>query len=133
MLFTDIVVADPTFYLTQSQYTDTGPTSPNTNPISPGAWQGTHWSDNFKVNGMTRPGNSVASRIRTLGLPLSRDALTTRPTKRSYCKDADFKLSHRPVGLAQSHTHAQSEILRSQDKYAVTLTEKEFICYYLSY
>ena len=36
-----------TFYLTQSQYTDTGPTSPSADPITPGAWQGSHWSANF--------------------------------------------------------------------------------------
>ena len=41
---TEIEVADPTFYLTQSQYTDTGPTSPSADPITPGAWQGSHWS-----------------------------------------------------------------------------------------
>ena len=44
---TEIEVADQTFYLTQSQYTDTGLTSPSTNPITPGAWQGRHWSANF--------------------------------------------------------------------------------------
>ena len=44
---TEIEVADQTFYLTQSQYTDTGPTSPSTDPITPGAWQGSHWSANF--------------------------------------------------------------------------------------
>ena len=43
---TEIQVADPTFYLTQSQYTDTGPTSPSADPIMPGAWQGSHWSAN---------------------------------------------------------------------------------------
>ena len=43
---TEIEVADPTFYLTQSQYTDTGPTNPSTDPITPGAWQGSHWSTN---------------------------------------------------------------------------------------
>ena len=53
---TKIEVADPTFYLTQSQYTDTGPTSPSADPITPGAWQGSHWSANFEVTGMTRPG-----------------------------------------------------------------------------
>ena len=41
---TEIEVADPTFYLTQSQYTDTRPTSPSADPITPGAWQGSHWS-----------------------------------------------------------------------------------------
>ena len=44
---TEIEVADQTFYLTQSQYTDTGPTSPSADPITPGAWQGSHWSTNF--------------------------------------------------------------------------------------
>ena len=40
-------VADPTFYLTQSQYTDTGTTSPSADHIMPGAWQGSHWSAIF--------------------------------------------------------------------------------------
>ena len=44
---TETEVADQTFYLTQSQYTDTGPTSPSADPITPGAWQGSHWSANF--------------------------------------------------------------------------------------
>ena len=46
---TEIEVADQTFHLTQSQYTDSGPTSPSTDPITPGAWQGSHWSANFEV------------------------------------------------------------------------------------
>ena len=45
---TEIEAADPTFFLTQSQYTDTGSTSPTTDPITPGAWKGSHWSANFK-------------------------------------------------------------------------------------
>ena len=44
---TEIEAADQTFYLTQSQYTDTGPTSPSADSITPGAWQGSHWSANF--------------------------------------------------------------------------------------
>ena len=76
-------VADPTFYLTQSQYTDTGPTSPSTDPIMPGAWQGSHWSANFEVTGMTRPGKTpAASGIRTPDLPPSR----RRPTRRLVSK-----------------------------------------------
>ena len=35
---TEIEVADQTFYLTQSQYTDTGPTSPSADPITPLVW-----------------------------------------------------------------------------------------------
>ena len=70
---TEIEVADQTFYLTQSQYTDTGPTSPSADPITPGAWQGSHWSANFEVTGMTRPRkNPGASGLRTRDLPLSR-------------------------------------------------------------
>ena len=33
-----------TFYLTQSQYTDTRPTSPSADPVMPGTRQGSHWS-----------------------------------------------------------------------------------------
>ena len=44
---TEMEAADQTFHLTQSQYTDTGPTSPSADPITPGAWQGSHWSANF--------------------------------------------------------------------------------------
>ena len=44
---TETDVTDQTFYLTQSQYTDTGPTNPSADPITPGAWQGSHWSANF--------------------------------------------------------------------------------------
>ena len=70
---TETDVADQTLYLTQSQYTDTGPTSPSADPITPGAWQGSHWSANFEVTGMTGPRkNPVASGIRTRDLPLSR-------------------------------------------------------------
>ena len=66
-------VADQTFHLTQSQYTDTGPTSPSVDPITPGAWQGSHWSANFEVTGMTRPRKKpCTSGIRTRDLPLSR-------------------------------------------------------------
>ena len=44
---TEIQVRDQTFYLTQSQYTNTGPTSPRADPITPGAWQGSHWNAKF--------------------------------------------------------------------------------------
>ena len=57
---TEIEVADPTFQLTQSQYIDNGPTSPSADPITPAAWQGSHWSANFKVTGMTRPRKNPA-------------------------------------------------------------------------
>ena len=73
MCHTGIEVADQTFHLTQSQYTDTRPTRPSSDSIIPGAWQGSHWSTNFEVTGMTRPlANPGASGIRTRDLPLSR-------------------------------------------------------------
>ena len=53
---TETEVADQTFYITQSQYTDIRLTSPSADPIMPGAWHGSHWSANFEVTGTTRPG-----------------------------------------------------------------------------
>ena len=70
---TEIDVAGQTFYLTQSQYTDTRPTSLSADPRTPGAWQGSRWSANFEVTGMTGPRkNHGASGIRTQDLLLSR-------------------------------------------------------------
>ena len=45
---TQTEVVYQTFDLTQSQYTDIGPTSPSADPITPGDWQGSHWSGYFK-------------------------------------------------------------------------------------
>ena len=85
---TEIEVADQTFYLTQSQYTDTGPTSPSADPITPGAWQGSHWSANFEVTGMTRPKKKSRRKRDSNPGPsaLEADALTTRPTRRYHRK-----------------------------------------------
>ena len=70
---TEIEAADQTFRLTQSQYTDIGPTSPSADPKTPSVWQGNHWSANFKVTGMTRsPKTHGASGIRNRDLLLSR-------------------------------------------------------------
>ena len=70
---TKIQGADQAFYFTRSQYTDTGPTSPSADPIMPDAWQGSHWSVNVYVTGMTRQRKSPGvSGIRTRDLPLSR-------------------------------------------------------------
>ena len=44
---TETEVADQTFYLTQLQYTDTRQASPSADPVTQGAWQGSHWSANF--------------------------------------------------------------------------------------
>ena len=82
---TEIEVADQTFYLTQSQNTDTGPTSPSADPITSGAWQGCHWGANFEVTGMTRSRKKIPAQAGfELGIFRSRGGrLTTRPTRRS--------------------------------------------------
>ena len=76
-------VAGQTFHLTQSQYTDAGPASPSAVPITPGALQGSHWSANFEVTGVTRPRkNSLRKWDSNPGSSaLEADALTTRPTR----------------------------------------------------
>ena len=51
-------VAVQTFHLTQSQYTNTRPTSPSTDPITSGAWQGSHWSANFLLTVWLNPEKS---------------------------------------------------------------------------
>ena len=83
-MHTEIEVAYQTFHLTQSQYTDTRPTSPSTDSTTPGAWQGSHWSANFEVTGMTRPRKK--SRRKRDSNPgssaLGADTLTTRRTRR---------------------------------------------------
>ena len=77
---TEIKVAD----LTQSQYTDTGPTSPSTDPLMPGAWQGSqplecqflsHWYDSTPEKSRRKQDSNPGSSA------LDADALTTRPTR----------------------------------------------------
>ena len=79
----EIEVADQIFYLTQSQYADTGPTSPSTDPITLGAWQGSigviilsHWYDSTPEKSRRKRGSNPGSSA------LEADALTTTPTRR---------------------------------------------------
>ena len=89
---TEVEVADQTFYLTQSQYTDTGPTSPRADPITTGACQGNHWSANVKSLEWLDP--EKKSRLQRDSNPgssaLEADALTTRPTKQFYWQNMKF-------------------------------------------
>ena len=50
----EIEVADETFRLTQSQYSDTGPTSPSADSIMPGAFQG-NTGESFILKSLVRP------------------------------------------------------------------------------
>ena len=82
---TEIKVADQTFYLTQSQYTGTGPTS--------------HWYDSTR--GKKNPHS--ASGNRSSDLPASeRTPLTTRPTRRSGLTEDDVEVSCVCDGLIPS-------------------------------
>ena len=87
------IVANQTFHLTQSQYTDAGPTSPSTDPIPPGAWQGSHLSANFEVTGMTRPRKK--SRRKRKSNPgssaLVADAFTTRANEAVFVGEMNLK------------------------------------------
>ena len=58
-----VEVADQTLYLTQSQYTDTGPTNSSADPLAPGTWRGDHWSTNFEVTSMTQPGKRSTAKM----------------------------------------------------------------------
>ena len=76
-------VADPTFYLTQAQYNDTGQTSPSADPISPGAGQSSHWSAWSHWYDSTRKKKPTVQAGIELRIFRSRGARTTRPTRRS--------------------------------------------------
>ena len=82
---TEIEAADQTFYLTQSQYTDTKPISPSADPLSPDAWQGSHWSFFFFFTGMTGPGKIPSGKagIKPRSAAHKAVALSARPTRQS--------------------------------------------------
>ena len=77
--------ADPTFYLTQSQYSDTRPTSPSADPITPCTWQGSHWNTKFYLTGMTRIRKRTVAKlgIEPRSATLEVDALATKLTRGS--------------------------------------------------
>ena len=81
---TKIEAADQTFYLTRSQYTDTGPTSPSFYPITPGAWQGSHCSAYFLSHWYDSIRKMPTAQVKSSpeSSALVADALTTRPKRR---------------------------------------------------
>ena len=90
---TETEVSDQTFNLTQSQYTDTGLTSPSADPVNPGAWQGSHWSAIFSTYWYDSTWkNPVAKGIRTPDLPLLRRT-ATKPMRLSIEQIAWFVFS----------------------------------------
>ena len=112
---TEIEVADQT----QSQYTDTGPTSPSADPITPGAWQSSHWSANFEVTGMTRPRKAGSSALEADALPLGQrgglretDMLTITPRPSAIThKDTD-RMPHAEVSHSLDFPSIESEVMK---------------------
>ena len=75
-------VADQTCYLIQTQYLDTGLTSLSTDPTTPGAWQGNHWSTDIEVTGMIRPGKIPTGNAGFEPRPATLGANTILPGRR---------------------------------------------------
>ena len=74
--------ANQTFYLTQSQHTDIGPTSLSADPITSGAWQGSMTVPIFKPLVWLDPEKSHCKPNSNPGSSaLKADDLTTRPTR----------------------------------------------------
>ena len=55
---TQLQTADHTCYPAQPKYTDTGPTTPNTDPTTPDSWLGSHLRTSLSVPGMAWPGKA---------------------------------------------------------------------------
>ena len=105
---TETQVADQTFHLIQSQYTDAGPTSPSADTITSSAWQGGHCISNVQVTGMTRPRirstlkrSTLKAGIEPRSAALRANALTTGPKRRSFQRH--LYLSHN-FSQQTSHT-----------------------------
>ena len=86
---TENEVQDQTYYLTQAAYTDTRPTSPSADPKTSGAWQGSYWSTNFQVTGITKKkkkkkGFTVNAKIKPGSAALEVDTLLL-PQRDSGC------------------------------------------------
>ena len=81
---TEIEVADPTFHLTRSKYTDTGPTSPSTDPTTSGTWRGSRWTANFLSHwyDSTLEKSRCKRDLNPGSSALEGDTLTTRPIRR---------------------------------------------------
>ena len=78
---------------TWSQYTDTGPTSPSTDPIMPGAWQGSHWNAIFLSHWYDSTQKILHKRdSNRRSSTLEVDALSTRPMRRSCARGSVVRL-----------------------------------------
>ena len=103
---TEIEVAGQTFYLTRSQYTDTGPTSPGADPITPGSWQLNHESAQFLKHQCDSTRKKIPRKRESnpgSAAPES-DVLTTRPTRRYSQGESRFKSGKGKRMSVKSHS-----------------------------
>ena len=111
-----------TFYLTQSQHTDTGPASPSVNPIPSGAWHSSHWSTIFlsHLNGSTL--KETHGKFENQTQVCSCRGGCTRPTRRwlvtSHGSDRDY--TKHPLSLYNKQRyycfHSQNRTLEAISK-----------------
>ena len=135
----EIEATDQTCCLTRSQYTDTGPASPSTDPITPSTWQGNHWSTNFYVSGLTGPGKRSTGKawIKPKSVTLEADKLPLGDWDIQICKNPDHEtvycinskaMSIVPLQLKQKETQymrALAEEWKKRDKEREVLMQKK--------
>ena len=83
---TEIEIEDQTCYLTQSQCTNTRPTSPSADPILPDAWQGSHWITdvlNHWYDWTQQNPHMAIVGIEPRSAALKTDTFTTRPVRQT--------------------------------------------------
>ena len=78
----EIKVADQIFNLIQSEYTATGPTSPSTDPILPGVWQGSQRSGSASEKSTRAKWELNLGSAALEGDASTADDSTTRPARR---------------------------------------------------
>ena len=81
---TETEAADQIFCLTQSKYTDTGPTNTSVDPTTSGSWMGSHWSAVFKSLVRLDPEKSPQRKpeLNRGSSALEADTLFSRPMRR---------------------------------------------------
>ena len=89
-------------------------------PVTTGAWQGSHCSADLQVTGMTRSGKILKAQTNSRLPALEADALTTRPTRRLEQSMAN----HRDTLTMREQGHRDTLTVR-EDRHRDTLTVRE--------
>ena len=103
-MHTETEIPDHICYFTQSQYTDSGPTSPSTNSIMPATSEGSHWRTSVATgepvfkDDLTRESGDQPSSLRLSRLTPYRQALDAALRMDSLVTHHTDKLKDRPAG-----------------------------------